>query len=1732
MSKKLNLIALMILLIGQIILGPMGSGNFAYADDGGLSAGESTGSSEATGGSGGSPDGSEATGGSGGSPDGSEATGGSGGSPDGSDATGGSGGSPDDSEATGGSGGSPDDSEATGGSGGSPDGSEATGGSGGSPDGSEATGGSGGSPDGSEATGGSGGSPDDSEATGGSGGSPDGSGGSPDDETNPDDVTNSDNKNQEGVQEGEQCFDENDVEIECKESLMDDIMPFSKGNPWNGTVKVIKKDPKGNPVEGVEFHLTGPGNSNQYDEKIRTNKFGVAFFENVRHGKMTLTENLPSGQKLCYTDYESFVVADDNSGKKHHEFIFINAPIGMNCDGTPDNAPKAELEVTKKFRDSNNKSLKGTFTLIGPNNYSKTETIENGDDEKFKNLVPGEYTLTEISSTDEETYSLMSPWTFTVTADGKINGKKEYEKTVWNEKTPKAELEVEKKFRGSDSKSLKGTFTLTGPNDYSKTETIDNGKTKTFKDMAPGVYILTETGVSGNGSGDYDLMSPNPLEFTVTAEGKINGESKYEITVWNEKTPPKADLEVEKKFRGSDSKSLKGTFTLTGPDDYSKTETIDNGKTKTFKEMAPGVYTLTETGASGNGSGDYDLMSPNPLEFIVTAEGKINGKSKHKITVWNEKKPPKAELTVTKTYQGLTDTNLEATFILTGPNGYTNEGEVEIGKNGHTFTGMIAGEYTLTEVSSGSDDHEKVGPRTFVVDVNGLITEKGALTLLHGGKKPPAGSSTLLINIENPKIPTASLTVNKTFEDENDDSQYQAEFKLVSPNGYDEEKTITHGTSETFDNLKPGTYTLTETDTTSTDHKTVDSQTFIVDDDGKIEGESTHSLEIENPKIPTASLTVNKTFEDENDDSQYQAKFKLVSPNGYDEEKTITHGASETFNNLKPGTYTLSETNTTSPDHGTVGQQTFEVDDTGNITKVGETNPPQGSSSLTIDIENPKIPTAELTVHKTFEYPYYADPGNPDLLEASFTLTGPDDYVETLTVKDGEQIKFQNLKPGDYTLTEAAVDDYLPMQEKTFTVKDDGTFEFNGLKTRTVEILNEKKTNSFKIVKIDPDVPLDNPTEHFLPGAKFILLDSTGAIWGEKTSGIAGVAEFEAVPYGDYRLIEIEAPNGYDINPEYAAVDNENLQVTDGKAITITDSNEDLVVYVNNNKILEPTGSINLYKHRTGSIGTPLNGVTFSLYKVEGDELVEAGLITSGTDSEAGHLVVENLPYGDYYFVETATIDGYQLDNSTQHKFTIPYMVGPEVMGDPEVINVANTPISTPPGPGPGPDPEPGTGSVTLAKVDVATDEGLGEAVFSLYRVGETDPIQTGLTTDTAGNLTVNNLEPGDYYFIETTAPTGYVLDATTQHSFTITASQLAVVEVTNTKFTGSVTLFKKDSETDEGLSGAVFSLYQDGEDEAIQTGLTTNADGNLTVSGLAAGGYYFVETAAPEGYVLDGTLRPFTISSTQIANVQVEVANTAISDTTGSVTLYKVNSDTGEALNGATFAIYRVVDGEEDTLVLGGLITGGVGQPDGYISASDLPMGSYYIIETAASEGYELGDTPPRIDFNITAGMTAVLDLGTVANTPETTGGGGGGGSGGGPTPTPVTPTPSPETPNEEVEETPQPESPNEEVEETPLPESPNVPVEETPQPEAPIIVEEQPQPEAPSVTVEKPSKPESPSVTVKEQPRPQASKGSPTLPRTGEEMPIATLIGGLVLIMLGGWLLLGRRKRNKTQM
>ncbi|SLM87094.1 MULTISPECIES: prealbumin-like fold domain-containing protein [Vagococcus] len=84
-----------------------------------------------------------------------------------------------------------------------------------------------------------------------------------------------------------------------------------------------------------------------------------------------------------------------------------------------------------------------------------------------------------------------------------------------------------------------------------------------------------------------------------------------------------------------------------------------------------------------------------------------------------------------------------------------------------------------------------------------------------------------------------------------------------------------------------------------------------------------------------------------------------------------------------------------------------------------------------------------------------------------------------------------------------------------------------------------------------------------------------------------------------------------------------------------------LTVNVNRTGVLEVT--------KTGTVdGKPLNNVTFKIYDVKNKKDYKTGLKTNAT----GKLTVKDIPIGDYYLQETATVTGYTLDNS-QYKFTI-----------------------------------------------------------------------------------------------------------------------------------------------------------------------------------------------------------------------------------------------------------------------------------------------------------------------------------------------------------------------------------------------------------------------------------------------------------------------------------------------
>ncbi|EOW77617.1 hypothetical protein I591_00470 [Enterococcus villorum ATCC 700913] len=449
---------------------------------------------------------------------------------------------------------------------------------------------------------------------------------------------------------------------------------------------------------------------------------------------------------------------------------------------------------------------------------------------------------------------------------------------------------------------------------------------------------------------------------------------------------------------------------------------------------------------------------------------------------------------------------------------------------------------------------------------------------------------------------------------------------------------------------------------------------------------------------------------------------------------------------------------------------------------------------------------------------------------------------------------------------------------------------------------------------------VDNDTKNPLAGAKFKVVDSNGQIvLQDLTSDENGKVNTGLMKPGNYQFIETQAPDNYILDTKPI-----NFSVSPGS-----------VTPVQLTKTNSISGSVTLTKTDEAS-GEVLSGAEFELQDAQGKTL-QKGLTTDKT----GKLTVNDLTPGTYQFVETKAPTGYELDE-TPVKFTIE-------KGQKEAVSVKMTNKLTP-------------GSVTLTKTDETSGEVLSGAKFELQDAqGKT--LQKGLTTDKTGKLTVNDLTPGTYQFVETKAPTGYELDETPV-KFTIEKGQKEAVSVkmTNKLTPGSVTLTKTDETSGEVLSGAEFEL-QDAQGKTLQKGLTTDKTGKLTVNDLTPGTYQFVETKAPTGYELDETPVKFTIEKGQKEAVSVKMTNKL---TPGSVTLTKTDETSGEVLSGAEFELQ---DAQGKTLQKG-LTTDKTGK----LTVNDLTPGTYQFVETKASTGYELDETP--VKFTIEKGQKEAVSV------------------------------------------------------------------------------------------------------------------------------------------------------------
>lgn len=387
------------------------------------------------------------------------------------------------------------------------------------------------------------------------------------------------------------------------------------------------------------------------------------------------------------------------------------------------------------------------------------------------------------------------------------------------------------------------------------------------------------------------------------------------------------------------------------------------------------------------------------------------------------------------------------------------------------------------------------------------------------------------------------------------------------------------------------------------------------------------------------------------------------------------------------------------------------------------------------------------------------------------------------------------------------------------------------------------------------------------------------------------------------------------------------------------------------NKLDSQKGSVTLKKLGEGK--EQIGGGTFQLYRVDGENSDPVGKVFSTANGEH---TIDNLLYGTYYVKEISAPQGYILDSEPSAGITIKKTAAHGT------ITMTNEKYTA--------------GSITIKKVD-ENGNPLAGAEFTLL------PGRISETTGANGIAVFDGLTEGTYTIIETKSPTGYGKLEGLEGSVTVNIQANGTANVEgkvpdkfrfdgksvkltwkNTRTHGSISITKTDG--NQPLSGAFFGLYKDAAaaEEPIDI-QKTDKNGKALFADLAAGTYYVKEIAAPNGYALDETIRPFKIGGNNDWDVETTIKNTLKEY---SLTLVKKGDD-GKPLEGVEFEISG-----------NGITKKSASGRDGVVTFTGLAFGEYTITEVEAPQGY-VKAAPIKVTIDGSDSAERVIQLEPIEN-------------------------------------------------------------------------------------------------------------------------------------------------------
>ena len=471
-----------------------------------------------------------------------------------------------------------------------------------------------------------------------------------------------------------------------------------------------------------------------------------------------------------------------------------------------------------------------------------------------------------------------------------------------------------------------------------------------------------------------------------------------------------------------------------------------------------------------------------------------------------------------------------------------------------------------------------------------------------------------------------------------------------------------------------------------------------------------------------------------------------------------------------------------------------------------------------------------------------------------------------------------------------------------------------------------------------------------------------GGTW-DVTTGNDGKATLTNIVIGSYNITETQAPNNMKNEESNRSV---NVSVTAGNTTT----------FARTNAFQRGFATLTKYdsRNRNHILGdAKLQGAVYALYAAEqikeGDTVVyqkdQAVKINIVTKADGTIDPVTDLPIGNYYFVETAPSEGYNL-NTTRYPVTVSY--------NGQYANTASTGATECPE-----DEIQANVEVhkRLGETDYDAEINLAEAQFKLTLVNDSEQVYYSTESGDDGMCYFENIPYGKYTLSESKTPDSAYTVADREVSIVEqgkTVSQTIVDEpkVMCVEINKSMVVNEGEA-TDAVVEGAVFSVYKDeaatqpyvdknGNDVKLGP---TDANGHVISQQMRTGKYYLKETTFPVGTDADATVEGENVTyKEKVYDASVDNAtqgHEAVTKTLGINNVPKrnsvrINKTIGETSNTEQFPI----DQCEFTATLKSSIgtdhefsrkcTAETTRDDGYCIIEELPYGEYVFEETKVS--------------------------------------------------------------------------------------------------------------------------------------------------------------------------------------